>query len=270
MHKNKRNSVSSGLATLTISLFIFSTLLSVGAFSTNDDIQIDQYKGDLKMTNPNGGFLVGNVSGRCELRANGGPLKIGVISGDLIATTSAGDIEIVEAQGNVEAITRAGNILIEKALQHVYAETVLGEIVIHSAKSVEAKNIVGGDVKLYYISGYSKVATSGNILLVVSEKISGINVCDLGSTEGDITIYLPENFGADIEIRTPISRDPTKETRIESDFNLSVLNQSYEDGQFLNMTTQINEGGRKVKLFIDKGDIYIKALKPEEDISLTL
>ena len=264
MHNNKRESITPDLVSLAFRLFIISASLSMVFPLAGDDIQIENYKGNLKMTNPNGGFSIGNVSGRCELIANGGPLKIDLVTGDLIATTSAGDIEITEVKGNVEVITRAGNILIKKAHKHVYAETVLGEIVIHSAKSVEAKNIVGGDVKLYYISGYSNVATSGNILLVVSEKISGFNVCDLRSTEGDITIYLPENFGADIEIKTPISRDPTKETRIESDFYFSVLNQRYEDGQFLNISTHINEGGRKIKLFINKGDIYLKALKSEE------
>jgi len=264
VYNKKRDCITSKLGFLPTHIFIIFSIFSIGTLLSADDIHIESYMGDLKMTNPNGGFLIGNVSGRCELIANGGPLKIGVVTGDLIATTSAGDIEITEVKGNVEVITRAGNILIKKANKHVYAETVLGEIVIHSAKSVEAKNIVGGDVKLYYISGYSNVATSGNILLVVSEKISVFNVCDLKSTEGDITIYLPENFGADIEIKTPISRDPTKETRIESDFYFSVLNQRYEDGQFLNITTHINEGGRKIKLFINKGDVYLKALKSEK------
>ena len=267
MHNKKRDPITLNSVSLVFCLFIFFATLSMRVPLIGDDIQIENYKGNLKMTNPNGGFLIGNVSGRCELIANGGPLKIGVVTADIIATTSAGDVEITEAKGNVEVITRAGNILIEKAHKHVYAETVLGEIDIHYAKSVEVKNIVGGDVKLYYISGYSNVSTSGNIFLVVSEKISGFNVCDLATTEGDITIYLPENFGADIEIKTPISRDPTKETRIESDFNFSVLNQRYEDGKFLNITTHINEGGRKIKLYINKGDIYLKALSHKSILS---
>jgi DUF4097 and DUF4098 domain-containing protein YvlB len=265
MLNKKKVTITLTLVPLTLSLFIILTLFNTGFALAADDIQIDNYRGNLKITNPNGGFFIGNISGKCELRANGGPLKIGIVTGDLSATTSAGDIEIIEAKGNVNVVTRAGNILIKKAFKHVYAETVLGEINIHYAKSVEVKNIVGGDVKLYYISGCSNVTTSGNILLVVSEKISGFNVCDLRSIEGDITIYLPKNFGADIEIRTPISRDdPAKETRIESDFNFSVLNQRYEDAQFLNITTRINGGGRKIKLFINKGNIYLKALKSEK------
>jgi len=268
MHNKERNLITLGLISLEFPLFIIFSLLSMGTSLPGDDIQIENYKGNMKMENPSGGFLIGNVSGRCELIANGGPIKIGVVAGDLIVTTSAGGIEITEAKGNAELITRAGNILIKKAYKHVYAETVLGEIEIHSAKSVEVRNVVGGDVKLYYISGYSNVATSGNILLVVSNKISGFNVCDLQSTEGDITIYLPKNFSADIEIKTPISKDPTKETRIESDFNFSVLNQRYEDGQFLNITTSINGGGRKMEIFIKKGDIYLKALKSKKDSEL--
>lgn len=229
-----------------------------------DDVYIENYYGDLKRTNPHGGFFINSISGSCEIKANGGPIKLGNVKGDLVATTSAGDIEINEARGNVKVITQAGNILIKKAHGNVYAETFLGEIAIHSAKSVEVNNIFGGDVKLFNISGYSRVMARGNILLVANKKISVSTLCDLSSTKGDITLYLPEDFDANIEVKTPITEDPTRETLINSDFYFIDFKQRCtEEGKTLFLTTRINKGGAKISLYIENGDIYLKVLKPE-------
>jgi DUF4097 and DUF4098 domain-containing protein YvlB len=245
-------------------LFLFSSVLIQG---TNfllglDDIRIESYPGNLKMTNSNGGFFIDRVDGNCELEANSGSINLGYVKGNLIATTSAGDIKVNETEGEVRVKTQAGNVFIEKSHKHVYAETQLGEIVIRNAKSVEARNIFGGDVKLYNISEYSKVTTSGNILLVIDKEASLFNICDLSSTQGDITIYLPQDISTDIEIRTPITEDPKRETRIESDFSFINFDQKcIEEGKILLLTTSINKGKGKIRIYIETGDIYLKMQK---------
>ena len=63
----------------------------------------------------------------------------------------------------------------------------------------------------------------------------------------------------DIEIRTPITMDLWRETRIESDFSFIDFNQRYqqiEKEQILVISTRINNGGVKINLFVDKGDIF--------------
>jgi DUF4097 and DUF4098 domain-containing protein YvlB len=245
-----------------IYFFAFFAVLAANIFSfAFEDIHIREYNGNLKTVNLNGGFSIGNVSGNCEVSANGGTVKIGIIAGDLTAITSAGDIEIEEVNGDIVAVTRAGNIFINKAHKHVYAETVLGEIVINSADSVDAKNIVGGDVKLLDISSFAKVSAAGNIVLMIRDESPGSDLCELKNTNGDTTVYLPETFGAKIEIKIPILRDSTEETHIRSDFYFSDINQWHEEGKYLNITTVINKGGPRIKFIINKGNIYLKALK---------
>lgn len=249
---------------LIFSIFIIFVILPGGISFDSDDIRIQSHQGNLEMNNNLGGFLVNNVFGNCNVIANAGPIKLGFVSGNTIATTSAGDIEIGEAKGNIKAITRSGNIIIKKAHNHVYAETTFGEVVIHSAESAEVRNISGGDVKLLDISGSSTVVAKGNILLVinnVNHKFPLSKLCNLSSTDGDITVYLPENFGANLEIRTPITKNPWRETRIESNFSFINLKQRYEEGDILKITTQINDGKANINLFIEKGDIYLKAIK---------
>ena len=211
------------------------------------------------MTNTNGGFFIGKIYGNCEVSSAGGPLNFDLITGSLKATTQGGNIDVGEVKGAVSVKTTSGNIQIRAPHKHVFAETELGEITIKSAKSVEARNIIGGDIKILGLSGYANINSRGNILLIVQENFSGPKLCDLISWEGDITISFAEDFGADIEIRTPITMDLWRETRIESEFTFSDFKQRYqqvEEDQILVISTRINHGGVKINLFVDKGDIF--------------
>lgn len=230
--------------------------------SRPDDVVMKTHPGDLNRSNESGGFIIESVGGKCRLMASGGPIKLGLVKGDLNAFTTAGDIRIMDAGGNVHAVTKAGNILIDKARGHVYAETLAGEINIHFARSVEVNNIHGGDVKLFNVSGFSKAAARGNVLLVIDKKSSLPALCDLSSLEGDVTVYMPEDIDADIEVRTPITQQPTRESKINSDFSFIDFQQVLTDeGKTLRLTTRINKGGARISLYIEKGDIYLKALK---------
>jgi len=232
----------------------------------DENLVIRSYKGDLRKANPEGGFIIDLISGNADLKANGS-IRIGRVDGNLVAATSAGNIEIRDVAGNVTAITQAGNISVEKALRHIYAQAELGEILIRSANSAEVQNIFGGDVKIFNVLGRSKVVTKGNILLVVPEANTSEEICNLSSTDGDITIYLPEATDADLEIRTPLSEDAARESRIESDFSFSQFRQKCDTGKILTLSTKINKGGRKIILFIEKGNVYLRLLKPESQRS---
>ena len=260
-----------GFLSLGIALLCSAALASGGQATQKEgeNIVIHNHKGNLRKINLEGGFIVEKLSGNADLKANG-TIRIGQVDGNLVATTSAGDIEIRNVGGNVTAITQAGNINIEKAKRHVYAQAELGEIILHGADSAEIQNIFGGDVKIFNVTGRSQVTTKGNILLVVPESNTTKEICNLSSTEGDITIYLPEGTAADIEIRTPLSEDSKHESRIESDFSFSQFRQKCETGNLLTMSTKINKGGRKILLYIEKGNVYFKILQPETQKSSRL
>ena len=72
-------------------------------------------------------------------------------------------------------------------------------------------------------------------------------MCSLSSTEGDITIYVPETLGADIEIQIPLADDPNREARIESDIKFSQFQQRCLQKEILILSTQINGGGGKIQ-----------------------
>ena len=233
-----------------------------------EDIRIDLHKGILKKANTLGGFIIGKVEGPCDLIAKGGPIRIDTVMGELNAATSAGEIDINEIMANARIKTGGGNIHVRTARGRLYAETYMGEIVIDSAKYVVAKTISGGDIKIYDLQEYADITTLGNILVVMPKAIKNSVICDIKSMEGDITLYIPKDFGANLEVRIPFSQDPTRENRIKSDFSFSELKQRHEEnGKYLSISTTFNRGGGKIKVFLSKGNLYIKALTSDMQIN---
>ncbi len=226
--------------------------------SLSKDITIKSYKGFMREENRGGGFSIDDIFGSAELKA-AGPVKIKRIEGDLKLTTRIGDIEIGEAKGQVAATAESGNININKAYKHVSLSAEMGEVIVHSAKSAEVKNILGGDVKLLGIEEYSKVSTRGNILCIINSNPPPSDLCTLNSKEGDVTLYLPKKTGADIEIWVPLSKEPQREIHFESDFAFTKFDQRYQADRFLILTAQINGGGSKIHIDIEKGNIYLRS-----------
>jgi hypothetical protein len=256
MKGNKEVLHRSCLMALLFSGFIFGSEV---ARLRADDIVIQNHKGDLKRRNPSGGFVLDRIDGDCDVSSSGGSIRATAVTGNMTAFTERGDIEINDVRGKVNAISKGGNVNIKNVRGGIYAETLMGEITVQSAKRVEAVNILGGDIKIIDVAGYSNVKSNGNILLIIADIFSESRVCDLSSTDGDIVICMPGNAAADIEIRMPIAKETNKETRIESDYSLKKFDQKLiEEGKTLLITTTINGGGKKIGLNINKGNIYFR------------
>lgn len=235
-------------------LFLFCHLLGA------EDIRIDSFKGNLKKVNPLGGFIIGKVEGNCDLTSRGGPISIDSVTKDLVAVTSAGRIDINDIQADARLVTGGGNIHVQRARGHLYAETNLGEIIIESAKIVAAKTITGGDIKINDLQEYAEVTTTGNIFVVMKKDPRKSTICSLKSLEGDVTLYLPKDFAASLELRIPLGQNPSKGNRIKSDFIFGELKQKHEEiEKVLCVSTTFNGGGGKIKIYINKGNLFIKA-----------
>ena len=244
------------------SLFMAFSTFSLAQPSLIEDVKVDSYKGNLSMTNGSGGFLVGRVFGNCNVKSMGGPLAFDFVEKDLVASTRKGNIDIGEIKGSIRATTLGGDINIKKGHGPVYAETGLGEITIQSAKSVEAKNSEGGDIKVLDLAGNANISVRGNILLVLSKEFKESKSFKLITKEGDTTIYIPEDFNADLEIWTPLAASSEREMHIESEFNLGVIKEEYVDhSQYMRMRTKINRGGKLIKMSIESKTIYLKKFR---------
>jgi hypothetical protein len=77
---------------------------------------------------------------------------------------------------------------------------------------------------------------------------------------------LREDYSSELSIRTPMSGNPKRESRIESDFSFSTFKQMCDETNIITISTKINPSGSnvggKINLYIEKGNLFIKALKP--------
>ena len=234
-------------------------------FPSQGVIHIKAHLGDLKNENSTGGFKIDAVTGNCDISARGGGIEIGIIEGNLIAKTSRGDVIVNEVTGNARLFTGGGNIAVQRVRNTVKAETLLGDISIYSAENVVIENSYGGDVNLFNVSGYAKVTTVGNILLRTDAKSNRTDICDLSSAIGDVVIEIPKMTDALLEVITPITKDPRRDTQIKSDFSFTNFKQGMiDEGAKLKIKAQINNGGRKIKIYIAKGNIYLKIINKEK------
>ena len=183
-----------------------------------------------------------------DVKTVDGKIIIGNMKGVVTAGAVDGNIEIASAGGDVNASTTDGNIWIGNVRGMVTTRAVDGNIKIENA-----------------YRDLTAVSTDGNVEATLMVSDPGLDPrCHLVSTEGDVTIHLPDDLAASIEAEGSsggllLSRLWREEVgHINSDFG---LNQS-EWGVFFYRQSEasgdINGGGDRIRLKTNSGNIYIK------------
>ncbi len=163
---------------------------------------------DVNLLTAGGDIVLSDLSGNMELKTSGGDVHIYNTTGDLTVGTSGGDVDVKEAEGELNVSTSGGDVFIKSTNGYVSAKTS------------------GGDIELNY---------------------SGLNQgIELGTSGGDITVYIPDDFRADVYLRTSGGD-------IETDFVARV--QEVDDSKFIG---QMNDGGRELNCRTSGGDIIVK------------
>lgn len=117
-----------------------------------------------------------------DLRTGGGDVIVLDLDGEIEAKTSGGDIDFENIDGEISATTSGGDVKIINAVGNVRSSTSGGDVDIKSKNGKISASTSGGDVTLeYYGDNY------------------GI---ELGTSGGDITVLIPENLKADLNLKT--------------------------------------------------------------------
>ena len=286
------------LSTVDGSIEIENTQGAVTVRAVDGDIEIESTNGHVKASTTDGDIEIADVTGSVTVRAVDGDIEIESTNGHVKASTTDGDIEIRNTRGTVTANAVDGNIDIGHVTGDVIARATEGDVEIHDTQgTVTVKTVDGrietrttegdvdagtlkGDIDLYDTKGYVKAqAVRGSIVVDVARTNSDTEQAGpdpqnidqdpdtrflLETTEGDVTIYLPEDLAASIEadgssgglLLSRLWRDEAG--RVYSDFR---LNQS-EWGVFFYRQSEasgdINGGGNRIRLQTNSGNIYIK------------
>ncbi len=130
----------------------------------------------------------------------GGDLKIKDLVGEAVLTTSGGDIKAANITGNVSAKTSGGDIRINGVKGEVSAKTSGGDIDCKNISGDLKLKTSGGDIDMKNIDAKVNAGTSGgDINLIFTGENRGI---ELYTSGGDIRIEVPEDFSADINLKT--------------------------------------------------------------------
>ena len=160
---------------------------------------------------------------------------MGPVTGDLRASTAAGDIRIDSVTGSAVADTAGGDIRIQSVGGNLDANTAGGDIIAPR---------VGGSVKAVTAGGDVRIAVTS------TEIRGGITIRNSG---GDVTLSLPANCKADVELF--VSGPEDFDSAIRSDFPELTL--SRRSGSQRG-TAVLNGGGEKIVVRTTSGSIRLR------------
>ncbi|MBU0474306.1 MAG: DUF4097 domain-containing protein [Bacteroidetes bacterium] len=137
---------------------------------------------------------------KLDLKTSGGDIIINMIEGLKELVTSGGDIKIEDSKGDLGALTSGGDVSVNKNIGKSVLKTSGGDIIAKNLKGNIEAITSGGDIDLLVIEGNISGKTSGgDILLNYKGENKGV---ELNTSGGDISISVPSNFKADVQLKT--------------------------------------------------------------------
>ena len=253
----------------------------INAGTTDGNIEIADVKGSITASAVDGDIEIRNTQGTVNADAVDGNIDIRHSTGEVSASTTDGDIEIRNTQGAVNVNTVDGRIETMTTAGNVDASTLKGDIGLFDTRGYVKAQATRGSIEVG-VARTNRVSDPNNTgePSLPPDSVSPDTdppdadppdsdqdpetLCNLETTEGNVTVYLPDDLAASIEAEGSsggllLSRLWREEVgHINSDFG---LNQS-EWGVFFYRQSEasgdINGGGDRIRLKTNSGNIYIK------------
>ncbi len=182
---------------------------------------------DVEVETSGGDISAKNLKGKMTYKTSGGDVALNSTSGQLLIKTSGGDIDLTNHIGESEAQTSGGNIKCMNTKGDLYVRTSGGSIQLKAVDGKINAHTSGGDIELDY---------------------SGVNRgVELTTSGGDIDVFLPSDFKAEVELRTSGGS-------IETEFTTT---KTYKIKSYL-FEAEFNGGGNKLYCKTSGGDVTVK------------
>jgi len=198
------------------------------------DVSAGRVGGRVKISTQSGQISVRSAGKGAELSSAGGDIRIEAVTGDLKATTAGGDVRAGAVSGDVRI------------------ETAGGDVVVRSAGGSVAARTGGGDVTLKKVRGPVTARTSGGTISCEITSTAGAGG-DLTTSGGDVTITLPANYRADLDVK--VSGVEPDAHAIVSQFSEVTI--SRRPGA-ISGEGRLNGGGPKLTIRSNSGTVTIR------------
>jgi hypothetical protein len=215
--------------------------------------------GDFSTTLPFGDIQLGRVSGAVRVVTYGGQIRVADAGKGADLSTSGGDIQIDGVQGDLRAITHGGEVHIGRVSGNAKLETMGGDVGLESCGGSVIAKTGGGDLRLKKVRGSVNASAGGGDVyceIVGRETPEGVSIT---SGSGDVTLVLPANFRANVEIQVNGVDEDTD--AIVSAFPEIAISRRPMAMQ-ASAKGQLNGGGPRVAIRISSGTVRLKKGPP--------
>jgi DUF4097 and DUF4098 domain-containing protein YvlB len=242
---NGRFSMSTGGGSINILDSNLSGHVSTGG----GGVLIQRVTGGLTGSSGSGNVFYGGVSSAGSGRSitySGTTAEGGRVGSDgrTYVRKSGGDVSIASAPGGASVSTGGGSISIGRSGGDVDASTG------------------GGDVTVGSVNGRATLGTgAGDVTVTIDDPAKPVKVM---SGAGTVTLIIPENFAADLDLETAFTENHRGETRIRAPFDLkSTVTADWDDSQgtprrYVRVRQSVGGGGPRIEVKTVNGDIIIK------------
>jgi TonB family protein len=200
-------------------------------------IRAGRIKGAAQVETDGGNITVGEVGATLSVRTGGGQIDLGEVHGSIHAQTAGGGVRAMYIAGPMEMETNGGSICLTRVANTVHAETGGGTITAWITPDAHDPN------KLVRLPGPSQ----------------------LGSSTGDIVVFLPRNIAATIDA-TVENGGPG---HIEADPSLPLTVQAQGNGP-VHALGVLNGGGGLLRLRTKAGRIRLQFVDSEAGLRQSL
>ena len=161
-------------------------------------IVVGDVAGDYAPSIASGDVTVGKVAGHATITSRSGQIRLREADKGAELSTAGGDIRVESVTGELRATTFGGDIRAGSVSGDARLETSGGDVVVHAAGGAVQARTGGGDVVLRKVRGPVTARTSGGSITC---EITGPSAGgELTTSGGDVTVTLPANVKADVEI----------------------------------------------------------------------
>jgi DUF4097 and DUF4098 domain-containing protein YvlB len=215
-------------------------------------IVVGDVSGDYAPSIASGDVTVGKVSGRVTITSRSGQIRLAGAGKGAEVSTAGGDIRVESVMGDLKATTFGGDIRAGSVSGDARLETSGGDVVVRSAGGSVNARTGGGDIVLKKVRGPVTARTSGGSITCEIAGTAGPGG-ELSTSGGDVTVTLPANYKADVEIRVT-GGEPDSDSIVSQFPGISV---SKRAGQLLG-EGRLNGGGPKLVIRSSSGVVTIK------------
>ncbi len=203
-------------------------------------------RSDIDAKNDDGLLSVSGFEGRLALAVDDGDLLARDISGELTAVGDDGNLDLRQVHGSVDVKTDDGDLLAMDVSGELTAVGDDGNLDLRQVNGSVDVRIDDGDLRLDGILTVLRANADDGDLHIRAEAGSRMQAdWSIHTDDGSVTVALPENFAADLILRTDDGV-----TRVDQPITVGAMSRHRISGE-------LNGGGRELRVSSDDGRITI-------------